>query len=106
MTAGRLNKKIVIEHNATTRDNMFGEELSSELQNLPARADVVWGSGRRETADMEVVFSYDVTFIVWIYFYTKIKEGDTIHYMGKKYQVVSMEPQPETRILYLRAQTL
>lgn len=104
MIAGKLNKKIVIEHNCATFDNEFGEELRAEERRMLTRADVVWGKGRRDV-DLEISYDYDVTFIVWIYLYKKISEGDFVHYAGKKFQVISLEPLPETRILYIRCQT-
>lgn len=106
MITGRLNKPIVIEHTVTTSEDILGEEIRERVDNIFTRADVVWGSGRRETGNMEVVYSYDVTFIVWMYLYDKIKEGDIVHYLGKKYEIVSMEPVPEQKMVYVRAQTL
>ena len=104
--AGRLNKRIVIEHTVESEENITGEELRASVSNMAVRAEVQWRSGRRETSNMEVVFSYDATFIVWLHYQAKISEGDIVHYAGKKFVIVSLETEPETRILYIRAQTL
>lgn len=104
MIAGRLNKRIVIEHTQETRSTGLGEELPGKKEFLNARADVVWGNGKR-IADLEIIYSYEVTFIVWLYLKGKVAEGDVITYAGKEYRVISLEPEPETKILYIRAQT-
>lgn len=104
MIAGRLNKLVTVEHCRETDDNSLGEETARYIDRFSIRADVVWGQGRREV-DLEIVYSYNVTFIVWLYLYDRIKEGDFLIYAGKSYRVVSMEPVPEQRMLYLRAVT-
>lgn len=105
MIAGRLNKRITIEHTAERRADFFGEEEKAQKVFIPARADVQWGSGRKQTANLEVVYSYSVTFIVWKYLYKRITEGDIVCYAGKRYQVISLEPVPEQNMLYIRAET-
>lgn len=105
MIAGRLNKPIVIIHPSETVTTDLGEERGIKKENISTRADVKWGSGRRETANLELVYSYDVTFIVWIYLQDKVKEGDIVRYHGKEYMITSMEAEPETKILYLRCET-
>lgn len=105
MIAGRLNKKIVIEHNRRTEANSLGEEERTGMRNLPTRADVVWNSGGRKV-DLEVDYPEDVTFIVWIHLYSRIKEGDTVVYAGKRYRINAMQPVPETKTLYLKAELL
>lgn len=105
MIAGRLNKKIAIEHKGIAEANELGEMIDTGTRWMPARADVVWGSGKRETANLEISYPYDVTFIVWLYLHSRISEGDTVTYAGKRYLIISLEPVPEQRMLYIRAQS-
>ena len=106
MIAGRLNKPIVIERSPASSPNILGEEPQTETRREYTRADVVWGAGRRDTSNLEISYPYDVTFIVWSYFHGRVEEGDIVVYLGKKYQIVSLEVVPESRMLYMKARTL
>lgn len=105
MIAGRLKHRIVVEHYASMEENFLGEDVREAVSHLPLRADVKWGAARCETSNMELVYSYEVSFLVWLHYRDKISEGDIVIYAGKKYRIISLEPDPDLRILYIRAQT-
>lgn len=106
MIAGRLNKRITIEHPEGMADNFLGEETPGKKKFLTVRADVIWASGNRVKADEEISYDYNVTFNVWIHLHGRIKEGDIVKYAGGSYQIVSLMPIPEARMLQIRAVTI
>lgn len=102
MIAGRLNKPIVIEHTVTTQDLPDGEELSQEIKNITTRADVIYGGGGRSNENGEIVYPYDITFILWYYMDKYVSDYDTIIYRGDRYLIESREADEPSKILYLK----
>lgn len=101
MMAGQLNHLIKVDHITSSCDTITGSErVKHDL--MTTRADVRWGSGSRVNNGDEIVYRYDVTFMVWLYLRNYINQYDLIHFEGRKFVIQSMEPDPDKRILYLR----
>lgn len=88
--------------------NGFGEEApairTEEL--LHTRAQIRHDRGFRTVENNEVVHAYDITFIVWLYVAKVIRETDEISWGGRRYRITSLQPVEESKILYIRAQTI
>lgn len=105
MNPGSLREPITILR-PVRRSNGFGEEESIREELLRTRAQIRHDRGFRTVENNEVVHAYDITFIVWLYVAKVIRETDEISWGGRRYRITALQPVEESKILYIRAQTI
>lgn len=102
MIAGRLNRRIVIEHVVHTHDDVSGEERPT-VREIHTRAGVRFNSQGRADAMGDVYLRSDITFVLWGYFKDIVGDYDHIIYEGRRYRVDSVEPDDAHMTVYIKA---
>lgn len=88
MRCGLLRESIDIYRPITTQ-NEFGEMVQEYQILYCTRARAVSNGGSRTLANTEISYPYRKVFEV--HQYVDVRETDLIHWMGKKYRILSIE---------------
>lgn len=102
MNPGQLKEPITIVR-AETQTNRFGEEKAIRRELLHTRAQIRHDRGFRGMENDEIVHTYDITFIVWLYVAKAIKDTDEVVWGSRRYRITALEPVEESKILYIKA---
>jgi len=89
LRAGTLTEPIIIQQQTTIKGE-FGDELKSWTNYISTRCEVKSHSGNRQTENMEIVNTYNITFTVRNYH--SIDESMRIIWKGKPYRILSILP--------------
>lgn len=103
MDSGRLNEIITIQRPTMTRDK-FGANTTVWKDIINTRSDVQFDSGSRNIENNEIVFNYSKIFT--IRYYHKVDEKDRIIWNGKKYRILSIEPNKEHQKQTIRTELI
>lgn len=103
MNSGKLKWPIIIEHTENIKGGFYGEQRKKKVKRWHTRASVRFDRGNRIEQNGEIFHSYDIVFTVWLYLFNRISDYDVIVFQGRKYNIVSLEPVKESKILYIKA---
>lgn len=103
MNAGRLTEVISIERPSIAQ-NDFGANSIQWQKHIQTRADVTFESGTRVTENNEVIFSYNKVFT--IRYYHDIDEKDRIIWNGKKWRILSLEPDKAKQLITIKTELI
>ena len=103
MNAGRLTEVISIERPSIAQ-NDFGANRIQWQKHIQTRADVTFESGTRATENNEVIFSYNKVFT--IRYYHDIDEKDRIIWNGKKWRILSLEPDKAKQLISIKTELI
>ena len=103
MNAGRLTEVISIERPSIAQ-NDFGANSIQWQKYIQTRADVTFESGTRAIENNEVIFSYNKVFT--IRYYHDIDEKDRIIWNGKKWRILSLEPDKTKQLITIRTELI
>lgn len=90
MQAGLLNKIIKVQKRVYSEENPFNDQKETYVNYKTIRARVKYSSGNRSIVNDEIFINYSPEFTIRIYH--EIDETMIILYEGKKYRIVSIEP--------------
>lgn len=88
MRCGLLNEKIDI-YRPISNQNEFGEIVQEYRPWYCTRSRIVSNGGSRTLLNNEIFYPYRKIFEV--HQYVDVRETDVIHWMGKKYRILSIE---------------
>ena len=103
MNAGRLTEVISIER-PFVEQNEYGANGIQWRAHITTRADVQFETGTRATENNEVIFSYNKVFT--IRYYHDIDEKDRIIWNGKKWRILSLEPDKAKQLITIRTELI
>lgn len=103
MDSGRLQELITIQRPTITKDE-FGANKTVWNDIINTRSDVQYDSGNRVTENNEIVFNYSKVFTVR--YYHKVDEKDRIVWNGKRYRILSIEPNKSHQKLTIRTELI
>ena len=89
LRAGTLTEPIIIQQQTTAKSE-FGDEVKSWTNYISTRCSVKSYTGNRQTENMEIVNTYNITFTVRNYH--SINETMRIIWKGKYYRIISILP--------------
>ena len=103
MNAGRLTEVISIERPSIAQNDVGANSIQWQ-KHIQTRADVTFESGTRATENNEVIFSYNKVFT--IRYYHDIDEKDRIIWNGKKWRILSLEPDKAKQLITIRTELI
>lgn len=103
MNAGRLTEVISIERPSIAQNDFVANSIQWQ-KHIQTRADVTFESGTRATENNEVIFSYNKVFT--IRYYHDIDEKDRIIWNGKKWRILSLEPDKTKQLITIRTELI
>lgn len=103
LDSGRLQELITVQRPTITKDE-YGANKTVWNNIINTRSDVQYDNGNRGTENNEIVFNYSKVFT--IRYYHKVDEKDRIIWNGKKYRILSIEPNKEHQKLTIRTELI
>lgn len=88
MLAGNLRYYIEIYKPTLTEDE-YGQQKETYTKVKATKADVIFGSGRKEEQNQEEIFTYPKTFVIRSYH--TIMERYRIKFQGKMYRILNID---------------
>lgn len=88
MRSGLLQYPIDI-YKPIVEKNEFGEQVTIYKKSIHTRARIVYDGGGKTNYEGDITYIYTITFEVRRYH--NINEYDHVHYMDKKFQILSVE---------------
>lgn len=103
MNAGGLTEIIeVLSPNIVIND--VGEQTTEYIAKLTTRANVRYDRGNRDIENNEIVYNYNISFIVRRY--VDVDEFDIIRWNNKQYRILSVEPQKELQQITIQTEKI
>lgn len=90
MEGGLLKDTIMFQRQYIALDE-YGHEVITYKDAFPTRANVKWNNGDRIVSNDEIVYDNSLTFTVRKY--TPAEDTMIILYKGKKYRIITINPE-------------
>lgn len=100
--SGKFNKIIVLER-LETKPNRFGEiETTGYVPYCRTKAQISFNGDNKTDLGTEITFINDMDVILRFYFKDIIKTDDRIIYLEKPYEIMTVQPDEDNRLLILK----